>query len=106
MAILVSAKIEFKIRILLEFKKTFDNDKWVNLFKNIKIFNEYVSNNRISKYMEQSLIELKGNKHMAIVRETDIKAVRMWITQVTLLINLTYVVLEYVTQTEQNTNYF
>lgn len=106
MAILVSAKIEFKIRILLEFKKTFDNDKWVNLFKNIKIFNEYVSNNRISKYMEQSLIELKGNKHMAIVRETDIKVVRMWITQVTLLINLTYVVLEYVTQTEQNTNYF
>lgn len=53
LVILVSEKMELKTRILLEiYKNTFDSDKWVNSLKHITIFNEYISNNRVSKYME------------------------------------------------------
>ena len=40
--------------------KIFNNDKWVNLLKDIIIFNDCVSSNKASKYTEKNLTELKG----------------------------------------------
>lgn len=59
-SILISGKLGFRVKVITRNKESFHNDK-VAIQVELNALSIFVPNNRASKYMNQKLIELKGD---------------------------------------------